>query len=620
MNPTRPVSATVLPAAACFYGMLLLGCGEPTPSPDAAPPDAPIDASIDAGIDAGPYINPCQILIDDEARPGHPFDVQRFEAEILPDLQASCGQAACHQGSSTATSYRVWGDSDSSCALLESFNSFYAHTDFKVQADNSPILRNIDGTLEHPGAPIDPELVDEIRAFIQEAHVQYTGDPGPGGCAPAARFDLVVFEDEILPYLEGLVDYNDTDTGRTNLGCARSECHGSDRGPGTFHIDPSRAAAENLDSFRCFVDLQNPSASQALACALNLSTCQKAPHPRGGDIFFGVNDLNYQKVLAFILAAKNGDQPLDFAFFVRKINPMLDDENAVQDGLLGLTCASSGCHRASSDNGVNFGIIPEATTPEDLLINYAEAAKFVHAPDATQSSLLMYPTNEVANRNNTAATGLDHPGGACFAVDDQQALDLMEFTGGLRPDGQGFLHHFLVAGLLPATDVTDEPVSDENLVTPRIFDRSGQSGQFNQGRWDLYSSASENVDFLQAFSAADAEGQLAFAVAYVLNTTPNDLDVVITVASENDVMLLTGTAQDSFATTVGLDGAGATLTVSLPAFESSQKLTRLMVKAYQQAGASGLGFSIQFTDDNGNLLTNATGELVFTLAGEGGGL
>jgi hypothetical protein len=608
---TRYVSATVLPAAACFYGMLLLGCGEPTPTPDAAPPDA-------APIDAGPSINPCQLLIDDEARPGHPFDVQRFEAEILPDLQATCARAGCHLGDG-GSGYRVWVDSDSSCATVESFNAFYARTDFAVEVDNSPILRTIDGTTEHPGSPIDPQLVAEIRGFIQDAHVQYTGEAGPGGCAPATRFDLAVFEDEIMPYFEALVDYNDTDTGRSNVGCARSECHGRDRGPGTFHIDPSRTPAANLDSFRCFVNLQNPSASQALACPLNLSTCQAAPHP-GADVFFGVDDLNYQKLFAFVLAAKNGDQPLDFAFFVRKINPMLNDENAVQDGLIGLTCASQGCHSAPSDNGVNFDIIPEATTPQDLFINYVEAAKFVYAPNVTQSSLFMYPTNQVANPDNAAATNQQHPGGECFAVADQEALDVLEFAGGLRPDGQGFLHHFLVAGLFPAIDVTDEPVENENLTTPRIFDRSGQSGQFNQGLWDLHSSAGENVDFLQAFSVADAEAQLAFAVAYVLNTTPNDLDIVITVRSENDVMLLAGTALDSFATTVGRDGADATLSVSLSPFESSQKLTRLMVKAYQQADEPGLGFSIQFTDDNGNLLTNATGELVFALGGEGGGL
>jgi hypothetical protein len=735
MNLTRHVSATALPAAACFFGcVLLLGCGEASPTPDAAPPDAAPDATpIDAPVDAGPSINPCQLVIDDEARPGHPFDMQRFEADILPELQNTCARAGCHLGGG-GSGYQVWFDDDSSCATVESFNSFYAHTDFKVQVANSPILRNINGSNEHPGPSNNSQIVAELRDFIQAAHVQYTGGAGPGdqtyffdassyattiqpaldaagcagagchnqvnragglglhatpaagspelaenfklvasyvalttgtpeattlyrysvnnhgdtllgtgdvtalaawidgalaqvdsagadiaACAPATSLDLGVFADEIIPLLAGRVDYNDLDSGRTSTGCARSECHGRDRGPGTFYIDPFRAPEANLDSFRCFVNQQNPATSQALLCPLNLPGCQKAPHP-GADIFFGFDDLNYQKLLSYVLAAKNAASPLDFAFFARKINPMLDDENAVQDGQLGLTCASQGCHFVMSNNGVNFGIIPGATSPEEVFLNYAEAVKFVYSPDAGQSSLLMYPTNEVANSNNAAATNQQHPGGQCFDVADQEALDIIEFAGGLRPDGQGFLHHFLVAGLLPATDVTDEPPFDEDSITPRIFERSGQSQQYNQGLWDMYSSASENIDLLQAFSVADAAGQLVLAVAYVINNTSNDLDTVITVESENDVMLLAGTAPDQVAQIIGRDGAGATLAVSLPAFESSRKLTRLVVKAYQKAGDPSFGFTIQFTDDNGNLLTNATRELVFTLGGEGGGL
>lgn len=622
MKPTKHLPAVVLPAAAWLYGCaLLLGCGNASPSPDAAPIDAVApDAGPSGPPDAAGPLNPCQFLIEDEARPGHPFDVQRFGAEILPDLQGSCGASGCHEGSSSASSYRVWSDSDSTCALIESFNSFYAHSGFAGPVDDSPILRNIDGSAGHPGPSFDPQLVAEIRDFIEDAHVQYTGEAGPGdGCAPAARFDLTAFEDEIMPFFEGRVDYNDPEEGSTVIGCARAECHGSDRGPGTLRIDPSRSATENLDSLRCFVNLQDPSASQALLCPLNLSGCQASPHP-GADIFFGQLDLNYQKLLAFILAARNGPALLDFAFFVRKINPMLNDENAVQDGAIGLTCASPGCHAAPSDNGVNFGIVREATAPVDLFLNYVEAVSFVYGPDASLSSLIMYPTNEVANAGNPAATGVDHPGGQCFAVSEPEALDLLTFAGGLRPDAQGFLHHFLIAGLLPATDVTDEPIPSENLIRPRIFDRSGQPLQFNQGQWDMYSSAGESFDFLQAFSVADGEGKLAFAVAYVANTTARDLGVVFTVESENDVMLLVGTGEDSLSTAVGRDGTGVSLTATLPAFQSDRKLTRLMVKAHQKVGDAGLGFSLRFTDEDGNLLTDATRELVFALGSEGGGL
>jgi hypothetical protein len=625
MNPTRHVRTTVLPVTACLYGVtLLLGCGEASPDdPDAAPIDArpvPIDSTVDAALP----INPCQFPIDDEARPGHPFDVQRFEAEILPDLRSSCASAACHLGPDSPTGYNVWLDGDSACATVESFNAFYAYIDFAVDPANSPLLRNLDGTLEHPGVIADTGFMDELTAFIEDAHARYTGGATPGeACAPASRFDLTAFADEIMPFLAGQVDYNDPEGGSVTTGCARAECHGSDRGPGTLHIDPARSPAENLDSFRCFVNQYNPAASQALLCPLNLPGCRTRPHP-GADLFSGFEDLNYQKLLGYILAARNGAALLDFAFFARKIDPMLNDENAVQDGLLGLTCASQGCHFAlpgqSPDNGANFGITPEATEPAALFLNYAQATKFVFAPEESQSSLLLYPTNEVANPGNAAATGLDHPGGECFAIADPESLDLLQFVGGLRPDGEGFLRHVLVAGLFPATDVTDAPPFDEDTTTPRIFDRSGQAAQYNQGLWDLYASETESVDLLDAFSVASAEAHIVVAVAYVINTTARDLDTVITIDSPNDVALIVGTPPGQVDQAIGRDGAGTSLTTSLPAFESSRQLTRILVKAYQQAGAAGLGFTIRFADENGNLLTSATRELVFTLGGEGGGL
>ncbi len=90
-------------------------------------------------------------------------------------------------------------------------------------------------------------------------------------------------------------------------------------------LDPFRTDEENIDSFPLLIDLTNPSASQVLLCLLNLNGRQKKPHP-GGDIFFGADDLNYQ-LLGFVYATENGATPLDFAFFVRKINPLFNDEN-----------------------------------------------------------------------------------------------------------------------------------------------------------------------------------------------------------------------------------------------------------------------------------------------------
>ncbi len=168
--------------------------------------------------------------------------------------------------------------------------------------------------------------------------------------------------------------------------------------------------------------------------------------------------------------------------------------------------------------------------------------------------------------------------------------------------------------------MTDDAPFDEDSLKPKIFERSGQSGQFNQGQWDLFAAADENIDFLQAFVVADAEEQFALAVAYVINTTTRELDTVITVQSDNDIVLRVGAEPDLVQEAIGRDGVGATITARLPAFGTSKTTTRIMVKAFQKVGDVGLDFTMQFADDNGNILTDATKELVFTLSGDLGGI
>lgn len=552
------------------------------------------------------------------------FDEDTYATQIQPALDnAGCIVAGCHDKTSAVKGFGLHANPTAGSAeMAENFKDVvsYVALDAQVAGDTTLYTRSRDS---HAGKAFSPQNLDTLEGWIKDALDQIDDGGNVSTCAPEAKFNVGVFGDEIMPLLKGDVDYNDIDSGRTSTGCARSECHGRNRGPGTFYLDPFRTDEENIDSFRCFIDLTNPSASQVLLCPLNLNGCQKKPHP-GGDIFFGVDDLNYQKLLGFVYATENGATPLDFAFFVRKINPLFNDENAVQDGLLGLTCASAGCHNAPNgrdpDNGSNFGIIPEATDQQDLFLNYISAANFTLFNDATQSSLFLYPTNEIANQDNPLATGFDHPGGECFAVNDQEAIDILKFSGGIRPNGAGFLQDFLVAGLFPATDVTDDAPFDEDSLKPKIFERSGQSGQFNQGQWDLFSAADENIDFLQAFVVADAEEQFAIAVAYVINTTTRELDTVITVQSDNDIVLRVGAEPDLVQEAIGRDGVGATITARLPAFGTTKTTTRLMVKAFQKVGDVGLDFTMQFADDNGNILTDATKELVFTLSGDLGGI
>lgn len=547
------------------------------------------------------------------------FDQAIYEQQIQPQIDAlGCTNAGCHNKTDVAGNLGLNPNpAAGSAEMEENFARMTTYVDPRNDDSAEETLLYVRFSDRHRGIAFGLDSLNVLKSWIQDA-IDKAGGPGnPVSCTPNAKFNVGVFQNEIRPLLEGRVDYNDIDSGRTSTGCARSECHGRNRGAGTFYLDPAGSPEDLLDSFRCFIDTQNPSASQVLLCPLNLSGCNKRPHP-GSDIFFGVDDLNYQKLLSYIYATENGNTPLDFAFFVRKINPIFNDQDAVQDGLLGLTCASTGCHfsRAGvADNGSNFPILPEATDPTDLFTNYISAANFTFFPDATQSSLFLYPTNEVANVNNPLATGLQHPGGECFAVDDQEAIDVLKFSGGIRPNAQAFLQDFLIAGLFAGTDVTDDALFNEDTVTPKIFDRSGQGQQFNQGQWDGFFSLDENIDFLQAFAVDDATDQIAYAVAYVINTTTDELETVVTVDSENDVQLFVGDAS-----ALGRDGQGVSLTVVLPSFANTKEVTRIMLKAIQQVDDATFAFTMQFTDEDNNLLTDATKELVFTLSSVAGGI
>jgi hypothetical protein len=548
------------------------------------------------------------------------FDEDVFATQIQPLLDSlSCTTSGCHNTTDNAGNLGLTPNPAAGSAELKANfakMTTYVSQDSATAQETTLYFRATD---KHRGFAFADGDLSALQDWIQDA-LDLLGGPGgnPVLCAPEAAFNVGVFRDEILPMLQGRVDWNDIDSGRTSTGCARSECHGRNRGPGTFFLDPNGTPEDNINSLRCFLDLTNPSASQALLCPLNLSGCNKRPHP-GSDIFFGVDDLNYQKLLAFAYATKNGATPLDFAFFVRKINPIFNDPNAVQDAALGLTCASSSCHRALNgvaDNGSNFPIFPEATDPADLFNNFISAANFTHFPQANQSSLFLYPTNEVANQDNPLATGLNHPGGKCFEVDDVEAIDILKFAGGLRPNAEAFAQDFLVAGLFAATDVTDDALFNEETVEPKIFDRSGQGQQFNQGLWDGFFSPVAQVNLLDAFQVADAAGTLAYAVLNVVNTTSNELDVVVNVLSENDVELFVG----DDAGDIGRDGDGVSSTVRLPSFNDTKEVTRVMLKVFQQADEATFGFTMQFTDDENNLLTDATKELVFVLAKNAGGI
>ncbi len=548
------------------------------------------------------------------------FDLARYQSEVDPLFEKNgCLNAGCHDPGARAGGFFLEIapalDSDAMEANYDEVVKRIEVNSGKAGARLSVIYARTQKI--HVNAGFAAGDAETLLAWIEDGLPE--GPKPPATCTDAGRFNVGVFGAEIMPVLEGSVDLNDRDGG-VSTGCTRSACHGAQRGPGTLFLDAAAAPAENLERFACFVNLDNPSASAILACPLGLQSCPIGDGHPGGDIFSGVTDLNYQRILSYLYAATS-NSPLDFAFYARKIDPLFNDEDSVQDGALGLTCASTqGCHGVVSatqppPNRSNFPIIAESFEEADLRLNYAAASNFTHFQQADQSALILYPTNEIANVDNPLGTGLPHPVEA-FALGDEEALLILEWAGGLRATADGFLRHWLVAGDFTATNVTDEPIANEGALAPEIFDEAGASRRFNNGLWDGFFSAADFIDLndpIQGFFVQGGQDRIVYAVAYVTNTTTRDINALFAVSSPNDVEITVGNGSGS----IGRNGAGATATASLPAYavNDTDRYTRIVIKVFQRPGDAQFGFDLKITDDDGDALQRH--DLLFKLSPDG---
>lgn len=680
----------------------------------------------------------CQINTPSEKTPGYPYDLAKFQAEIVPVLVTNCSGAGCHSPPNPQGAFLVLPTAaeGNSCDINQTFNSVVSKVDL-VAPNNSRLTAAVDGgSLSHPKKFVltnatDKAALDKLRAFITDAKTRQDADggggetPGPGpspfdytvfqqqiqpavtaagcavsgchltgaggftlvanpapnsddmvknfkaitsrtllsdpdgstvyirattphnggtstqvaaagaaalldwitkardangnqggdappGCAPASSFNLGVFTSEILPIITGEVDLNQPGQGR-GAGCTSVACHGTNRGPGALSMLPGDPA-QVLANFACFVNLTSPSQSEIVLCPLGQFGCRKNPHP-GQNVFRDGADLNYQRFLAFIYGAKAASSPHDFAFFARKINPIFDDPASVQGGQQGLTCASAaGCHGVSvagqsPPNGSDFPMLSNASDTSSLTFNFVSAAGFVSFLNARDSSLFLYPTNEIVNK-----TGANHPGGPDFAIDSQQALDILTWATGLRPDGNGFANNWLVLGDFAANLITDPILSNERTIAPRLFDADG--GQFNNGRWEGLFSPNQNIDLNSLLPGVAGQSRAAYAVAYLLNTDAFQRDVQLIINSPNALrVFVDGNLK------VQADRGGTSqvfMTLAGSGSQTEKPVARIMLKVLQGAQDAQFAFTAQLTDENGLPLTNLNSGLVFTLAPDGG--
>ena len=544
--------------------------------------------------------------------PASPFDIAVFKATIAPMFD-TCVAAGCHadpgqRGFTLKLAATVATDT-------ANFTAITGRTTL-----TNPIVSQIyvqATTLHGSGRSLQVKPADAtaLLAWITAASKKAPDGP-PSTCAPISKFNLGTFTSEIFPILTGEIDLNNGNQPKGGPGCTNLQCHGADRGTGTLHMTTADPAG-SLASFACFVDLTAPSRSEVLSCPTNTAGCRKQPHP-GSNYFQDGTDLNYQKVLGFLFGANSGVSPFDFAFYVRNIEPLFNDVQSVEAGARGITCAeTTACHGSQSGqappNQSDFPIIPNASGKDALTRNFVAASQFTNFIDATESSLFLYPTNEVQNTAaHKFATGRAHPGGLDFAIDSAQAALILQWATGLRPDGLGFNHNWLVAGNFNENNVDNRHAED--ALAPEIFDLHAGTFSNTLGGWDGFFSAVADIDFNVPFPVAGVD-RLAYAVSYALNTRSTDLAVKLTVSSLNQLQIIVD------GNVVGEKGAGngdAIANIILKPAGTTAASSRIMIKLVQLAAEPSAKFTALFTDQNKVPLTDRTGELIFTLGKQGG--
>lgn len=545
-----------------------------------------------------------------------PYDFKIYQAQIQPMLER-CAGAGCHGNGAGGFTLKP-APAAESADMQANFVEVTSRGNLGAPEKSVIYVRS---TVKHAGGAstlVDEAQAKQLLAWITDAKNNAGQNPSPT-CAPLEKFNAGVFASEVLPILSGALDLNAPGSPARGAGCMSGVCHGTDRGPGTLTLLPSAPTATLLQNFVCFANLSSPSASEILACPLNTPGCRRYPHP-GQDVLGGANDLNYQRLLGFLFGAKSDVSPMDFAFFVRRINPIFNDLAAVESGAQGRTCADSvACHGVAvagqdAPNGSDFAIIPAATTPDRLAFNFVQTTSFANFLSPQESSLFLYPTDEIANTAaHPFATGLPHPGGKDFTVDSTEARLIQQWAAGLRPDASGFQRNWLVVGDFPGTRISDPTLLDETTVIPAIFDRGG--GSFNRGEWDGLFSDSRTVDLNTAFPRSATSGRFAYAVSYAINTVPRPIGAQLVIGTNNPVRVYINGALVAQNDASG----GTTAFMTLPAAGTANaKPTRIMIKVLQRATDQQLAFTAQLRDELGTALTDASRELIFTLGPNGG--
>ena len=536
------------------------------------------------------------------------FDADLFASSVQPILDDAeskgCTNASCHGAGAGGLSL-VHGDAKANLPTVIPL------VDLTSPETSTLLVRGAAPRHGGGGSVVfsDAERAT-ILAWIQKAKASTGKIETKPGCTPASAFNAGVFRSEILPILMGDVDLNRPGK-PASTGCAKSVCHGQER-DGALVLRRTLSVEQNLANFACQVDLESPTSSPILACPLGDPRCVK-PHP-GGPVWSGADDHNYQRVLSWLFAAKGASHPIDFAYFVRNVEPMFDDQTLLAAPK---SCASTqGCHGVATSSQLppNKSNFPILGTPGDKAAhraNFQAAMNFLNFVQPEGSALFQFPTNQVANpaANGNYALGLAHGGGQVIASDSPQAKAILAWARGLRLAANGNQPNWLVAGDYPGLlTVDDKTALDEKAVLPRIFDVAA-GAQSGSRTWDsLSANDAGRLDLAGTFTRTGGTDAI-YAAAYLLNTSSNDKPARIRISSSNAVLVSAAGA----AIAVGNGNGDALGTTTLKARSS----IRILVKVLRAANDPNFGFSMSITNDNGQPFAD-DGQIIVKLDPEGG--
>src|SRR5262245_15997223 len=178
----------------------------------------------------------CQLDSKGEKTPGYPYDVAKFNSDIMPVLSTSCGALGCHAAPKGNGGFIVWANAkQGECDFGKSFNSFAKAVDLTTP-NNSVILTAVTGgDASHPlkFTANQPELV-KLQTFIVAASVTFAQGGGPTVIAPPgpSPFNFTTYQTTIQPMLEV---------------CAVAGCHAT--GAGAFTLKGAPGAEDLKTNF-----------------------------------------------------------------------------------------------------------------------------------------------------------------------------------------------------------------------------------------------------------------------------------------------------------------------------------------------------------------------------------